>query len=271
MPARAVALDGTSRHREETVSSFIAGDIPVLVNCQLFTEGTDLPPTRTIVIARPTLSPSFYTQMVGRGVRRTDEKAECLLVDCVGASRHSLCAAHTLMGLDIDNIAPQLVSSIEGDLTDELPALIAKAAADPRSWISSIRSVNLWRRKYRYQFHDVRYTRLPSGALRVALPQSRWIQISSPDLRHYASIVTSSGATSGPMPFQKALDSTRRALNTYAKDESTLWRESAFKRWAKQPASDRQKALVSRLRLPVATTQLTKGLACQILDCAFAR
>ncbi|MGH9294101.1 MAG: DEAD/DEAH box helicase [Acidimicrobiales bacterium] len=86
--ARAEALDGsmTLDRRHDVLERYRAGRTTVLVNCAVLTEGVDLPETACIVIARPTLSPLLYAQMVGRGTRIAPGKGDCLVLDLAGAS-----------------------------------------------------------------------------------------------------------------------------------------------------------------------------------------
>ena len=51
------------------MEEFRRGEIKVLVNCRLLTEGFDAPKTRAIIVARPVYSPNLYFQMIGRGLR----------------------------------------------------------------------------------------------------------------------------------------------------------------------------------------------------------
>jgi hypothetical protein len=53
---------------------------------QLFavTEGFDFPEIADLVIARPTLSPGLYMQMLGRGTWLAPGKKDCLVLDVVG-------------------------------------------------------------------------------------------------------------------------------------------------------------------------------------------
>jgi len=55
--------------RREALEMFTNGELDVLVNCQLLTEGWDCPTARAAIIARPTLSASLWFQMVGRVTR----------------------------------------------------------------------------------------------------------------------------------------------------------------------------------------------------------
>ncbi|MFD9405293.1 DEAD/DEAH box helicase, partial [Streptomyces sp. NPDC060011] len=83
---------GMSRDdRRATLARYSAGDVQVLTNCMVLTEGFDAPHTSCAVIARPTKSPGLYVQMAGRALRPAPGKRDALLLDVMGAStRHKL-------------------------------------------------------------------------------------------------------------------------------------------------------------------------------------
>ena len=60
------------------------GEIEVLVSVDLFSEGFDCPDVEFIQLARPTLSLAKYMQMVGRGLRVSEGKEYCVILDNVG-------------------------------------------------------------------------------------------------------------------------------------------------------------------------------------------
>lgn len=64
------------------------GEIRVLVNVMVATEGFDAPAISCVLMARPTRLPGLYTQTIGRGLRPSPGKDDCLVLDVVGASRH---------------------------------------------------------------------------------------------------------------------------------------------------------------------------------------
>ena len=68
----------TKNAREKILSDFRSGDIQVLTNCQLLTEGFDEPSIEAIIIAKPTRSKSLYSQMIGRGLRTFPKKIHVL-------------------------------------------------------------------------------------------------------------------------------------------------------------------------------------------------
>lgn len=95
-PSYAAALDGSMplERRAPVLQRFRRGQIRVLVNCSLFTEGFDVPEIALVAIARPILSRSFYAQMVGRGTRIAPGKRDVLVLDFVpGNCRHTLAHA----------------------------------------------------------------------------------------------------------------------------------------------------------------------------------
>ena len=85
----AVAIDSHTpvKEREQLISSFRSGGLQVLVNVDIFSEGFDCPDVEFIQLARPTLSLAKYLQMVGRGLRPSKGKTNCMIIDNVGLYR----------------------------------------------------------------------------------------------------------------------------------------------------------------------------------------
>ena len=85
----AVAIDSKTpaKERKRLVKDFRQGRIQVLVNVDVFSEGFDCPDVEFIQLARPTLSLAKYLQQVGRGLRKTDGKDCCVMIDNVGLYR----------------------------------------------------------------------------------------------------------------------------------------------------------------------------------------
>lgn len=88
-----------TEERRRLLDAYRRGSVQVLCNAMVFTEGTDLPMTGCIVIARPTMNPALFIQMVGRGLRLFPGKTDCIVLDVVGATnRHRLTAPVDLFG-----------------------------------------------------------------------------------------------------------------------------------------------------------------------------
>ena len=85
----AVAIDSKTptKVRRLLVEYFKGGKIQVLVNVDVFSEGFDCPDVEFIQLARPTLSLAKYLQQVGRGLRKTQGKDSCVIIDNVGLYR----------------------------------------------------------------------------------------------------------------------------------------------------------------------------------------
>lgn len=85
--------------RRRLLQAYRDGTVQVLCGAMVFTEGTDLPMTGCVVIARPTMNPGLFIQMVGRGLRLWPGKRDCVVLDVVGATnRHRLTAPIELFG-----------------------------------------------------------------------------------------------------------------------------------------------------------------------------
>lgn len=76
-------IDGNTNinDRKSIIKRFREGDIRILSNCNIVTEGFDLPDIEAIQLVRPTKSLSLYLQMVGRGLRPSDGKGEAIVLD----------------------------------------------------------------------------------------------------------------------------------------------------------------------------------------------
>lgn len=86
---KAVAIDSKTpdAERQQDIEAFKNGDIQVLVNVDIFSEGFDCPDVEFVQLARPTLSLAKYLQMVGRGLRVAKGKKNCVIIDNVGLYR----------------------------------------------------------------------------------------------------------------------------------------------------------------------------------------
>ena len=74
------------------------GELKVIVNCMVFTEGFDEPSLDAILVARPTRSLVLYCQMIGRGLRPYPGKKNCLFIDFVdNSSKHRLISMQDLL------------------------------------------------------------------------------------------------------------------------------------------------------------------------------
>lgn len=134
--------------RREILSRFHRGDVQVICNCGVLTEGFDNPGVEVIVMARPTKSRSLYAQMAGRSTRplpglidnlgtpedrrnaiATSAKPSALIVDFVGnAGKHKLVCSADILGGKVSEEAVELATRkaqtamVPVDMTAELIA-----------------------------------------------------------------------------------------------------------------------------------------------------
>ncbi|WP_038874600.1 DEAD/DEAH box helicase [Vibrio jasicida] len=78
--------DTPTPERDAIIQSFKNREIKYLVNVSVLTTGFDAPHVDLIAILRPTESVSLYQQIVGRGLRLSEGKTECLVLDYAGNS-----------------------------------------------------------------------------------------------------------------------------------------------------------------------------------------
>ena len=69
VPARAISSTTPPADRRTWIEKFRQGDIRVLTNYNVLSQGFDAPRVGAVYVARPTFSPNRYQQMIGRGLR----------------------------------------------------------------------------------------------------------------------------------------------------------------------------------------------------------
>ncbi len=76
-------------YRNKIINDFKDGNIKVLINVDILTEGFDDPSVECICLLRPTKSLSLYAQIIGRGLRPSPatKKKDCLMLDFTGRNK----------------------------------------------------------------------------------------------------------------------------------------------------------------------------------------
>jgi superfamily II DNA or RNA helicase len=267
IPGAAVVSGKTPpAERQALIDGLTNGTVPCLVNCMVFTEGTDIPRVETVIIARPTKSDALYTQMVGRGLRLAPGKDKLNLIDCVGVTgSRSLCTAPSLLGIDLSPVPEKKQQALEGLLFD-LPDKASELSDCPESWIRNVEIVDLWAKKQSYNTHGVWWFKQPDGDLTLSLPGKKYC-IPAPDACGQVHF-----RNGGPVvPMQQALDRAFQQLCRDHMSEKYIWDISSAKRWGTQSASGKQVQLVSRMYKGLDCSNLTKLQASEILRRKFDR
>lgn len=114
--ARFITSDTDKRTRSDRFEAFKKGEFPVLLNCGIFTEGTDVPNIDCVLLARPTKSRNLLVQMIGRGLRLHPDKENCHVIDMVTSLDTGIITTPTLFGLDptalVDNADAENMNSM---------------------------------------------------------------------------------------------------------------------------------------------------------------
>lgn len=79
--AACVSSKNTAQEREEIKEKLAGGDLNIVCNAMLWTEGFDEPSVDCIINLRATKSVSLYTQIIGRGLRLSPGKENLLILD----------------------------------------------------------------------------------------------------------------------------------------------------------------------------------------------
>lgn len=132
--AEVVTSKTEDEEREAIISRFKAGEFRALVNVGVLTTGFDAPATDCIVSLRPTQSKVLWQQMLGRGMRLSEGKRDCLLLDFVGNLDRLGGVGVVLESIDLrtpEALAAQRKKKRSRKAEREDPTLIAASLADP--------------------------------------------------------------------------------------------------------------------------------------------
>ena len=82
--AKVVIGDTDTNERDQIIDEFKEQKFKYLVNVSVLTTGFDAPHVDVIAILRPTESVSLYQQIIGRGLRLSEGKKDCFILDYTG-------------------------------------------------------------------------------------------------------------------------------------------------------------------------------------------
>jgi len=171
--------------RRDVLRRFASGEVDVVTNCQVLTEGFDEPRVDCIIMARPTKSRLLYAQMVGRGTRLHEDKSDLLVVDVADNTRkHTLAGLHALFNL------PERMD-LQGKPALEMAARL-RAVAERYPWVDVERietpedlelvaeRIDLFRLDPPEEvepYSSFTWCQAPDGAYRLGLPEREALSI----------------------------------------------------------------------------------------------
>lgn len=97
----AEAVDGTTpkKRRDAILKSFQTGEIQVVANCQVWTEGVDVPEASAALMVCPTKSDLTYVQKLGRVLRTCKDKANAIILDFAPLEERNVVMAGDILGV----------------------------------------------------------------------------------------------------------------------------------------------------------------------------
>jgi ATP-dependent helicase IRC3 len=281
------AIWGDDPERAVKLEKHKSGEIKVLVNCNLLTEGYDDPNIQCIILARPTKSPVLFTQMCGRGTRLSNSKKDCLIVDVMDVSGdHTLCTVPTLMGLDsgLDLCGRSLIKSVEEieaaqEANPNIDFMKMKKITDLKSYIESI---NLFEIRFPPEVEansDFKWCSSATGGYRMSIPKGQHgepagfvhIQQNMLDKWDINGVIRGTTVTGQRQTMEEAFAAADNAIRTRAIGSVHLVDRKSS--WNNDPASVKQFTLLRKLYGPWKQwpADLTKGQAAHFLDQKLAK
>lgn len=247
--SKAISGETPRQEREQTIQEYRDGKITVLSNCQVLTEGIDLPETECIIVARPTRSKGLYVQMVGRGLRLWPNKKECVLLD-FGDRNHTVCNAAMLLS---DASEKPNTKYTKRDMLRELPVKL-----NPKLKVAIVSHDPLGESFVWERGDNKTYFMRGAGSARLSLvlygkDKYSVIYQSETDYRIVAEGLSFEWAFSTAEDFAKA----NRKLFALSDKEAE---------WRKQPISDKQKETLRKCGFKAGIDQLTRGQASAIMQ-----
>ncbi len=261
LKAQAISGACSRAEREQLFADWRAGKIQVVCNCSLLTEGFDYPEIAALVIARPTLSPGLYVQMLGRGTRPAKGKQDCLVLDVMGnhpdTSRqvvlpHIIGISKEEGGKEVERreMTDPILKALLGAKTETGLSLLDPIGQSPYRWTA-------YRHGYfamvgRHEAAIIERDPKGSGLYRTRLytmqreqqPEHRWIEQSYLPLRQQVALVhdftsaISVKALSSKEASWLAEPASEKQLEALQRLHPGLARQARAKGWTKRIASD---------------------------------
>lgn len=84
LKAEYVTSAESSMERDKALGALASGQIQIICSVDIFNEGVDVPSVDTVLMLRPTQSPTVFLQQLGRGLRLSNNKTVLTVLDFVG-------------------------------------------------------------------------------------------------------------------------------------------------------------------------------------------
>lgn len=280
---------GADTGRAETLQWFRSTPGAVLTNCQLLTEGVDIPSVECVVMGRPTFSAVLYSQMLGRGTRLAPGAADydescrkgksellCLdVVDCLARTGRKAVSVMSIFG------APIPGAKLNG--ADVLKAVEAQVRSvteekEERARYAKSRAFDLFAKEKTPPYAKLTWHAYGEEGYLLTLPNRSAIRVVPNVLDQYVAEIAVLGdkrwarsETIAPKSDAQAIIQAVEAWVGRAVPEATrlLARDAGWKN-APTPASEKQLRFARRLGIPI-PPGATKGEIATAIDSVMAK
>lgn len=291
----AQAIDGGMGRDERAViiDRYRRGEVMVLCNCMIATEGFDAPETACILMLRPTQSWGLYTQQAGRGTRLKPGGGDTIVIDVVdNTSKHSLATVPAMLdlpaNLDLEGRSLSEAAAALDEWGERVSALRGWSPQTFSELETALTQVDL--------FANVETPQEVKAASRLAwhiVPEGYRLSCGGKDERRLATlrqnalgdwVLALSVSKSSGEGWQREIvrrETLCDELETALRDADLAvlreWPEAQYLTgqeapWRRHPVSEKQRALLLRLGVaPTIINQMTKGEASAFIEQAFSR
>jgi superfamily II DNA or RNA helicase len=273
----AVIVGSTPREeREKILAQFAKGQISVIVNVGVLTEGFDEPSLEAIILAKPTRSTLLYTQIVGRGTRLFEGKEHCIIIDIADTTKGKKpIGLPTLLGMPPDfDLRGQSLTDVAKKF-EELESYCPGEAVrvlNPDDINTAYTRINLFMppppNPVVLEYSKLVWAEIAEDEFHLGLNNTESMRIKCDTLGRWNVTIHDNhqkstrvlGITSDMRDAFARSDrwiQSNRASSVSLLDSSATWRADA--------PTDSQQKLLKRIGVPI-TNDMTKGMASQIIS-----
>jgi ATP-dependent helicase IRC3 len=273
----AVIVGTTPREEREIIlAQFAKGQISVIVNVGVLTEGFDEPSLEAIIIAKPTRSTLLYTQIVGRGTRLFEGKEHCIIIDIADTTKGKKpIGLPTLLGMPPEfDLQGQSLTDV-AEKFEELESYCPGEAVrvlNPDDIQVAYTRINLFMppppNPVVLEYSKLVWAEIAEDEFHLGLNNSESMRIKCDTLGRWNVTlhdnVQKSTRVLGIAPDMREAFArsdkwiqSNRASSVALLDSSAAWRADS--------PTDSQQKLLKRIGIPI-TTDMTKGMASQIIS-----
>jgi len=275
---RIILGETEEQERSQILSDFSAGNINIIINVGVLTEGFDEPSIEAIILAKPTRSTLLYTQIVGRGTRLYVGKESCMIIDIADVTKNKKpIGLPTLLGLPAEFDLQGKSFTEVAEQFDELKAYCSSESATvltPDDILNAYKRINLFMPPEPnpdiLQYSALVWSEVAENEYYLNINSFESLHIYIDALGRWVTeirIRTGDKVKINIIGYAEEIRAVfagtdkwiqeNRSISLPLIDASALWR--------KDSPTDKQTKFLKRIGIPIITT-MTKGMASQIIS-----